>query len=156
MRTVAEIFEYIEAQSEHDCFGFVIEALVEFLSFEEARPLLKPDVTPDGWTSKPRTRENILEAMRDYAAFGWGKIRDHRGLSTVRTVQKMTAWMWLLGDAEELRRKIDSDKIKYAQYGAPKLAAICKRYSFPIPQDKRTKRMMQGLKCTEDCDGCGV
>jgi len=66
-------------------------------------------------------------------AFGWGKVRNHRGLSADRTILKMKAWLWLLGDDE--LEAFAADYANYPQYGAPILKAICEKYDFPIPED---------------------
>jgi hypothetical protein len=92
--------------------------------------------------------------MRDYMyRIGWEKVADHRGISTSRTIEKMTEWAWLLGD-EVLIQKIQNSP--YAQYGAPKLKAICEHMGWPIPDSEEIQRMSEGLPCSDTCElGCG-
>ena len=151
MRTANEIVDRCLAKG--DIFGFSAEALAEFLTFEEAKPLLKDTATPDKWECEPRTREAVIRKMADYMNFAWGKVEGHRGISASRSVDKMRAWVWLLGDDDALR---EIERAEYAQYGAPKLAVVCHRYGFPIPADEWATRMIAGEPCGayEGC-GCG-
>jgi len=113
-------------------FGFEREVLMQYLSFEEAKPLLKEGTTKEEWGAHtPRTTEAVLQNMKDYMEFAWGKAEDKRGISASRSIEKMGAWLWLLGDTECIK---EMEAAEYAWYGAPKLAVICRRYNFPIPQ----------------------
>lgn len=152
MRTVEDIVK--RCQNQEDVLGFRTGALVEFLTFEQAKDLRSEEATSEEWgEAKPLTRESVIDAMRSYMQFAWGKIEDHRGLSAERSIMKMEAWIWLLGDDEFL------DAVKnaaYAQYGAPKLALICQRYDLPIPQSTEIQNMIAGQPCRESCEeGCG-
>lgn len=150
MRTVNEIIE--KCNSKNDMFGFTNSALLEFLTFEEAKPILKEDATSDGWgDTPPRTKESVISVMRDYMEFAWGKAKNHRGISASRSITKMRAWMWLLEEEESI------DWSNYENYGAPILKAICERYNFPIPDSEILRRMASGQHCGADYDcGCGT
>ena len=151
MKTPHEIVAYLQGG---DPLGFKTSALIQFVPFEIARPLLKDGCVASDWpAAKPLTEEAILGAMRSYMEFAWEKARDHRGLSAGRSIHKMQAWCWLLGN-EGLVRLCDSNSL-YPPYGAPILKAICDRYGFPIPEDGRTNRMAAGLSCQDGCEeGC--
>lgn len=150
MRTADEIVAKID-KKQNELLGFWPEVLIEFLTFDDAKPFLKPEATADEWsTPTVQSREIIIEKMRDYMEFAWGKVENHRGISASRSVEKMEAWIWLLGD------DLDLDAIDYAQYGAPKLAAVCERYGFPIPDGAEIKNMINGRPCEPGCgQGCG-
>jgi hypothetical protein len=153
MRTPEQIVDKIENSA--SMFGFEREVWLGYLTFAEAKHFLKKEVKEEDWGEpKPLTREQVLDDMRSYADFGWGKILDHRGISANRTVEKMEAWMWLLEDEEALAwlKKVD-----YAQYGAPKLKWICEHYDFPWPKDDGAiVNMTKGLPCQAGClEGCG-
>ena len=153
MRTQDEIAKRAQDSSGFLCFS--PEVLVPFLDFEHAQPFLKPEVTAAEWTPKALTRDAVLAEMREYMAeYGWPKALDHRGISAGRTVEKMTAWMWLLGDDEAVAFAEDSDN--YPQYGAPVLKFICERFGFDVPADEQAHRMARGEHCGADyrC-GCG-
>ena len=150
--------------------SFELESLVEFLPFENAKRLdvVKEGIGPKRWdrVRKPLTREAVLEAIRDYMPFAVGKALDHRGISANRSVSRMQAWLWLLGDDEKVAW------LHYANYGAPILKAICELYGWKLEelmteiaggspawarrQLERFERMAAGKPCRPDCnEGCG-
>lgn len=103
----------------------------------------------------PIDRALVIEFMRHYSAFGWTKIENHRGISASRTVDKMRAWCWLLGDEDEAWFAAMEEQVGYAMYGAPILAAVCRRFDFPIPTGDWIDNMRTGRPCTPDCvEGC--
>lgn len=150
MRSTEEIKKRI--QKPESFLGFDADVLIEYLSFEEAAPLLKEEFVEkvregkEKWTHTERTRESILSDMKKYMEFAWEKCLGHRGLSAGRSVDKFSAWVWLLGDEE-----IQAD---YAPYGAPILAEICGRYGFPVPDEDDARRMAKGLPCEDGCGEC--
>lgn len=162
MRTQDEIVARMKAVGEDDFLGFAREVLLDALDYEHARPFLKEGVTADRWAeTKPTlTEEATKAAALKYLEFAWGKAKDHRGISasrsrgisTSRSVDKMTSYCWLLG--------LDVDRIEaagYAQYGCPKLKAAAKLLGAAVPTDESLVRMMNGGSCTPGCDeGCGT
>lgn len=156
MRTQEEVAERFETST--SMFGFEKEVWISYLDYAHAKPFLKGEVTEEDWSKdvKALDEPTVLADMRSYAAFGWEKIIDHRGLSAGRTVEKMCAWLWLLGtpQADELI-KFAEDEANYPQYGAPILSRICETYGFPVPTDAEVSRMQQGLPCHDGCEGCG-
>lgn len=159
MKTYEEIVKRIE-QKIKEPFDFQHEVLLPYLPFEHVKQFFKPEVIEEvakSWEVQPLTREFVLEEAKTYMEkYGWPKCQDHRGISAGRTVDKMITWTWLLDDddfVEVIERMLDTS---YAQYGAPILKRICEQYDWPIPDDKETKRMMDGLPCAPNCDmGCG-
>jgi len=150
MRTQDEIVARAKAGDTQDMFGFGLSVLVEYIDADHIKPLLKEDADPKGWESMAPTAENVLNDMKEYMKFAWEKAQNHRGLSASRSVVKMQAWLWLLGDEDLVAG------VMYAQYGAPILRKICAHYGFPMPDDEYTKRMMAGLPCEDGCQqGCG-
>lgn len=131
MRTQQEIVDRIEAVKNEDFFGAETGDLLNALDFEHAKPYLKPGVTPEQWVdAASQTAEKVIEDMRNYMGFAWGKALDQRGLSASRSISHFRAWLWLLED-EELLAFINGDN--YAQYGKPILRAICEKYGFDVP-----------------------
>lgn len=155
MRTQDEIVTRLHATEVRDVFGFERELLAVYLDAAHVRPFCRADADLSDWTALPLTRAAVLEAMRDYMAFAWGKVQDHRGISAGRSVQKMAAWCWLLGDDEAVA--FAENDAHYPQYGAPILAFLSERFGFPIPDDDDIQRMRRGERCsaTYDC-GCAV
>lgn len=166
MRTQEEIVLRIREKAQ-ESISFQPEVLVSYLEFEAAKEFLTdftdqlPRMTPKARWDKDGhlgyTRENVLEEARTYMAqYGWPKCQDHRSLSASRTLDKMQAWAWLLGDDDVVEQIISLSETNYAQYGAPVLKFICEHYGWPIPDDEETQRMMQGLPCQAGCEqGCG-
>jgi len=151
MRTPEEIVKAIKANT--SILGFYADTLLPYLEFATAKEFLKEGAQESGWAQRPLTREHVIVEMRDYADFGWGKIEDHRGISANRTVGRMEAWLWVLGDDETL---VEIKAAGYAQYGAPKLALVCNKYGLKIPRSNRIDNMIEGRSCQDRCmEGCG-
>lgn len=162
MRTQEEIVTRIREKRDV-IFGFEAEVLLPHLDYEHAKEFLKPEASREQWEGLhrngdveeryPLTEAAALRDFRSYAEFAWGKAADHRGLSAGRSVEKLTAWAWLLGRDDVL---VQVEKTDYAQYGCPKLKVICEAFGFPIPDDEGSQRMMRGEPCVVGCDmGCG-
>lgn len=153
IKTTQEILAYIPLSD--DFFGHANEVLCPYLSAEEVKPFCEQDADLSDWKQQPLERDTIVAEMAEYMTFAWEKAQDHRGLSAMRSVTKMQAWLWLLGDDETLAYAKNYDN--YAQYGAPVLKKICEVYSFPIPDGEEIENMAKGLPCTSGCVmGCGV
>lgn len=152
MRTVNEIAE--KANASTSWLGFDKEVLVPYLPFDLAKPYLKEGTTEQDWKPTELTKDVVLAEMKDYMDFAWGKVEDHRGISAGRSVEKMEAWLFILGDDETLAKV---EAAGYPQYGAPKLAVICEAYGWPIPATAEVQRMIRGevCGCGWDC-GCGM
>lgn len=153
MRTQDEIVAFMEANN--DFLNFTTDALIGYLDFAHAKSFLSlkegEGTTEEDW--KPLTEESVRQELRAYMAFAWGKVEDHRSISASRSIDKLTAWVWLLGNDKTVEKVKEAG---YAQYGAPKLAVICKAYDLPIPKSKEVQRMIQGKSCHVGCEeGCG-
>lgn len=150
MKTIKEITEKAVDKSK-EALSFWPEVLLEFLTYEQAKPLLKPDYDGKDWPKPlPLTREIVVEKMREYMSFAWDKAENHRGISASRSVDKMHAWTWLIGEDNQINWD------NYQNYGCPILKQICEKYGFNIPKSEALVRMSQGLVCGTDYDcGCG-
>lgn len=154
MRTTADISARLSNPHFEDFLGFATEVLAPFLPVEQVRPFCKEDADLSKWVPTPLTEDEVLRQMRDYMDFAWGKVRDHRGISANRSIIKMKSWLWLLEDDGLLA--FVQDEINYPQYGAPILAAICRKYEMPIPDGEAIRNMIEGKPCYEGCEeGCG-
>lgn len=150
MRSYEEIVEKVRKDQLEAVLSFAAEVLVPYLPFEYAKEFLKPEVTVETWKNTEYTRENVLADMRGYMEFAWGKVRDHRGLSAGRSVDKMALWVWLLGDD-----LAEMKALPYKNYGAPRLKWVCEQYGFPIPDDAAVRRMAESKQCMDECEeGC--
>jgi hypothetical protein len=148
-RTQDEIAERIRAVKDSDFFGFRREVLLDALDFEHARPFLVEGATSTDW----RQVTEVEQAARDYYAFALDKIRDHRGISASRSVDKLTEYAWLLGRDDVVAAM---DAAPYPQYGAPKVKAFADGFELAWPDSDDMTRMANGESCTPTCDeGCG-
>ena len=154
MRTTKEIVEHYAEIKDRDLLGFQAEVFLSYLSADEVRPFCKPDADLRTWEPEALTEEVVTDEMGDYMEFAWGKVRDHRGISAGRSVEKMEAWLWLLGRDDLLGAVAGAG---YENYGAPQLKVICDALGFPVPESDELGRMIQGEPCRPGCDeGCGT
>lgn len=152
-RTQQQILDRIAALEADgmDVLGFARTVLIEALDYEHARPFLRPETTADEWAeSGTSASEN---AARAYLAFAIGKIRDHRGISAGRSVDKLREYAWLLGRDDVVAAM---DAADYPQYGTPKVKAFAEGMGWEWPTgDAELDRMADGDPCRDDCDeGC--
>jgi hypothetical protein len=155
MKTTEDIKNRINKHKD-DPFGDVFGAFdsIEYLSFEEAKEFLKPEVTKEEWEQTPLVREEIIAKMIKYMEFALSKADGHRGISSGRSVEHFINWLWLLDDTETLA--FAQDDSNYTNYGCPILKKICEKYGIEYPKDEGMQRMAKGLKCSDDCEsGCG-
>src|SRR5579871_5733471 len=152
MRTQDEIVARIrDIKARQRAFEFGPEVLLPHLDFDHAREFLKADAKRESWETPfvvdgverryPLTEENARADFRAYAEFAWGKAQDHRGLSAMRSVDKLSAWTWLLGRDDVLEQV---EEIDFAMYGCPILKVVCEAFGFPVPDDPETQRMIRG------------
>lgn len=122
MRTPEQIIARIEAVRTGDFFGAQSSDLINALTYESAKPFLKPEVTPDEWAKAvgdPRS------AAIGYMEFAWGKANGNRGLSANRSIDHYRAWMWLLG-IDDFDAVADAE---YQFYGKPILVIVAEALS---------------------------
>jgi hypothetical protein len=128
MRTQEEILKKIEEESKRpSLFNFVVSDLMGYLTYENAKPFLKEEVTGELWKTSPCNENSILKEMKDYMPFAWSKANGYRGLSAARSMDHYTAWIWLLGD--EYVEKF-GDIRNYEFYGKDNLKAICDEFGW--------------------------
>lgn len=134
MRTRTEVLDRVRPilqgkEEGPDLFGTFVGNLCEFLTYEELKPYFKEDAKPEDWPAPPPlTREAVLEKMKDYLSFAWGKANGRRGLSANRSINHYEAWLWLLGgDDAEFGRTLEG---MYEYYGKTCLVAICERFGW--------------------------
>lgn len=127
----SEVLARIEARKADDFFGFEVGDYVDALPFASASAWLKPETTEAQWEEgRLKTREEVVERMRGYMEFAFGKANDQRGLSANRSVMHVIAWTWLAGDrelSESVEREYDED---YKFYGKLILRRVCEHYGW--------------------------
>jgi hypothetical protein len=126
VRTDAEVVAEIHRVSPMDIFGFYSSELIVTLPYTLAQPFLNESATAEDYGhAKPRDTDSIKGRVLDYMQFAWDKANDRRGLSAMRSLARMKAWLWLLGE-DALAAKMDN----YTYYGKPQLRAICIKYGW--------------------------
>ena len=151
MRTHDEVVAYCGRV--HDLFGFAQEVLLPYLPVERAQLFTWNDRDLVEWEQKPLTYKTVIADMRGYMDLAWRRVQDHNAFGASSSIDKMRAWIWLLGDEETLA--FAKGDIHYSNYGAPILKRICEKYDFPAPCEDAVQRMAQGLPCCNDCRrGC--
>ena len=116
-RTQEQILVRIKEIESDDFFGFQTSDLIQFLTFENAKPWLKEGVAAEQWEQGV----DPVELIKDYLPFAWDKANNCRGLSAGRSLEHMKAWVWL-DDKPDLLKQIEED---YEYYGKPHLVKIC-------------------------------
>ncbi len=125
-------------RAKYIALNFEAEILINYLTFESAKPFLKEDIVKkieageETWAPIPDLAETVQD-MLDYLVFGWMKAMDERGISAVRTIQKLGTWLWLLNriDLELFIRRDDL----YNPYGAPALVRLTEKLGIDVPND---------------------
>lgn len=112
-KSIAEILARIDAIKACDWLGFQTNDLIVFLPYAEAKPYLGNDMTQEEFESAVANIEEPLELARGYLSFAWGKANDRRGLSAGRSLEHLSAWLWLAGYGDV----IDAHFPRYQWYG---------------------------------------
>lgn len=147
-RTQEEIVAKLEAS--RSFFGFDKDVYISALDYQHAKPYLRAEVTAEEWEEVLEEDGPLEERFASYMQFAIGKALGHRGISANRSVEKLNAFSWLLGEDEWIEDP-------YPNYGVPILKAIAERHDLPWPDDERLANMAEGRRCTPDCsEGCGL
>lgn len=142
MKTVEEIREHCAKDDDQDMFGFGKQVFQEYL----------PECYKEGHEDKVRelNQEEIQKELIDYLDFAFGKAIDHRGLSAMRSVIKLSNWAWILG-RQELYDFARADG-NYSCYGVPILKRFAQAFDVPIPEE--IVKWEDGKPCSPGCEGC--
>ncbi len=129
MRTPEEILARLKEIKKEDIFGFMSTNLIAYLPYENAKPYLERNVTEEEWAASPRDHAMILADMLDYMPFAWDKANNTRGISSMRSMEHMKSWLWMLG------RENDAGRMEYyTYYGKTELRAICECFEWDWKQ----------------------
>jgi len=121
--------------------GSYQEVLLSYMDFYHCKNLYKDDYikqVESGEKNFDPPITDILETTQDfldYLNFGYTKALDQRGISAGRTIEKLSAWLWLLG-REDLEIIINSSSL-YNPYGMPALIRLTEELGLEVPQECR-------------------
>lgn len=123
-----------------DLFSFGPSVWVEYLPWEASKEFLNPEYVTEmeKANTKPKQITDVREAAQDlldYMVFGWSKALDERGISASRTINKIAAWLWILG-RQDLEELVSRDSL-YNPYGMPALIAVSQQLGIEVPSDCR-------------------
>ena len=133
--TQDEIVSRIHELKDTDIFGFQANDLLQWLDYVHAKPMLSPKMTPEKWAELKlpfdSSAERVVEEIRNYMPFAWEKANDCRGLSAMRSIMHLEAWLWIMGERQAAERLSG-----FTHYGKPQLRAICEHFGIDwIPFD---------------------
>jgi hypothetical protein len=142
MKTVEEIRKRYAEDDDQDMFGFGKQVFGDYLV----------ECYKDEHKDKVRelNQEEMQKELIDYLGFAFGKAIDHRGLSAMRSVIKLSNWAWML-ERQELHDFARADG-NYSCYGVPILKRFAQAFDVPIPEE--IAKWEDGKPCKPDCDGC--
>jgi hypothetical protein len=114
-RTPEEIMARMKEVEPNDPFGFQLTDLLCMLPFESAQPLMKEGTTAAEWVEIQDT-DPIVKA-KEYMVFAWDKANNGRGLSSMRSIEHLKAWLWAAGLPAESLEHFE----RYTHYGKRQL-----------------------------------
>lgn len=164
MQSTEDIKKQIEEVKNDDFFGANREELLSALPFEDVKDFLTEEATEEDWDAlRVKTDEDVRKAAKKYLPFAIGKALEHRGLSSIRSIDHFKGWVFLVGGPEALEELTNTD---YAQYGVPQLKKACELLGIEgewkmhaeagTSLSEKLIRMAQGELCENGCaSGCG-
>lgn len=106
-----------------------MQDIAEALPFEDVKEMLhedflsKSDVEELWEKDRLKTRQDVVNKMKNYLDFAWEKANDERGLSADRSIQHYIAWSWLIDD-ELYNKLVHMYETEYGEYGKNILSYI--------------------------------
>lgn len=155
-KEVADKIDYLLENLFDDFMGFQRNDLLRFIDYKHIKHLLKEEVTEQEWDKDvlPLSEEVIRKEMEKDMDFATNKALNHRGISAVRSIETMKAYVWLLEDMESYDYLCDHGN--FQNYGMPMLKFIADKYKIAFPCSEAAENMAAGKPCEPDCiEGCG-
>lgn len=106
--TQEEILERMEAIAHSDMFGEYRPALIAYLTYENAKPWLKDEVTEATW--KQGGDQELHESVLHYLDWWGQKVEDGRGISVHRGRAQIVNLLFLAGVPLWKEIGLDSDE----------------------------------------------
>lgn len=139
LRTQEEIAtRFAQLQNSKEMFDFRSEILVNYVTFENVKLYLEEEYLKEVEAGTKSFEEPITDIEKcandflDYMKFAWGKAEDERGLSAMRSIQKLDMWLWIMS-RDDLCKIITDDNL-YNPYGAPALIEVCNQMGIEVPK----------------------
>ncbi len=140
-RSVKDIIEKIK--NGQNFFVFATEVLLAYLPWnittcEFLKTILNEDAfekcthDPSQWKFIDDIAESVQNFL-DYMVFAWGKSFNERGISASRSIEKLSAYLWLFGRKDLVDIITDDDL--YNPYGMPALLAVCEKLKIAVTEE---------------------
>ena len=94
--------------------------IIDWMKFEDIKQYTKDGTTESDWTTRPYTRDVVVEQMLIDAEFGSKKATDERGISSSLMHDVVSMWMDVMQD--------DDAPKEYGMYGHPLFDYVLKKY----------------------------
>jgi len=157
MKTTTEMERFMVDND--DMFGTVRDHLIPYLPWSSAKRFFASDFVTAidsgsrAWIQETVALDAVKAEMDSYMPFALSKAREHRGLSSMRTIWHYRAWLFLLDDDDGVA--FAEDESNYANYGVPILLWVCTKYGINFPDEPWASRMSMGRGCEPGCGaGC--
>lgn len=128
-RIQEEIVKRIQDRKDNDFFGFERITYMAYLNLEHMAVFLEPG---EVIISHDPSLIDPVDEIKNYMEFAWDKANNMRGLSAGRSVDRMTAWLWLAGEDDLCEWVSNCDN--YYHYGKEILEKICEHYNIDWKQ----------------------
>lgn len=124
------------AGRDDDFFGFMASVAIPFLPKDVVYGMLNEEYREklDSGEDEHIQITDVYEGAQDfldYMVFAWMKAMDERGLSAGRSIEKLKAWMIILG-RPDVATVLDDDNL-YPPYGRPALRKACEMLGIDVP-----------------------
>lgn len=126
--------------SSGDIFPFRQEVHLAYAPWEIAKKVYR-----DAYIERVESGESVYDYINsfpelvqdflDYVNFAMIKALTERDISSVRSIMKLSEFLWLM-DREDLAKIIEDDDF-YEPYGSPAIVKICDEMGIPVPEDFR-------------------
>lgn len=140
MKTDDEILARISEIKDDDFFGFQSGDLISVLPWGCAKEFFKKEFVDkvesgqEKYEPSKRDAESVKAAILAYMPFAWDKAENERGISSLRSIDHMRAWLFLLGDESSHLLAFTETEDNYSPYGKPILRKICEHFGWDTAQ----------------------
>lgn len=120
-----------------DMLGFKIAVMNDYIPVQYGAAIFNPEFIKAVMAGKEKHEpiDDIYECAQDfldYMVFAWMKAENERGISASRSIEKLGAWLRIMG-REDLHDLIHDNGL-YNPYGAPALIKVCKELGIDVPE----------------------
>ena len=140
MRTQNDIVQRFRERKGNDFFGFEVAEYITFMEYEHAKEFIKVGLLDAMLPWPYPINETPRDIIVEYLPFAWDKANNCRGLSSVRSIGHLIAWLWMDESdiTEDVERLFDNG---YEFYGKNILILISIKYEFQWEKHDNGRRV---------------